>query len=326
MPAPTAEALSTAAKQHFSAQGIKLPMNWQEKGPLFPGAFGPPELSTPSNASTTLYHEPTQNKYHTGAARSLSRAYEKYIDGICAAISNAIDKWMKIASVVSVNVVGPVGTLLPGGVSGPALYPMIMAEAPQTTESDRKYSRAVAAAVSDNWFAWQQGLSGVLNYPGFTGAPMPNTPAPLITFASEPEPGLAAHKLSGVMQRNLNDSGALHAPTLFASVANAFFTHFQVFKTATVVSGVTVIAAAPPPVAPDADGAPDAADEPAAEDAPIGISATSIDDPENDPESETDESVAEEELLEAEEIEPEAPPEPVPCLVGMVIPTPGNFI
>lgn len=316
MPAPTPTALSTAAKQHFSAQNIALPQNWQDMGPLYPGAFGPPELSTPSNPSATLYHEPTVNKYHTGAARSLSREYEKYIDGICTAIANAIEKWMKIASVVSVNVVGPVGTLLPGGVNGPALYPMIMADAPQTTDSDRKYSRAIAGAVSDNWYAWQQGLSGILNFPGFTGAPTPNLPAPLITLASEPEPGLAQHKLSGVMQRNLNDPGALHAPTLFASVANAFYTQFQQFKTSTLVSGVTVVAAAPPP-APAADGGAAPGPEAPPEEAPAET--------EPNPETLDEDAIAEEDEA-PEEIEPEEAPAPAPSLVGMVIPTPGNFL
>lgn len=312
MSAPAPEALSATAKQYFSAQGIELPMKWRSMGPLYPGAFGMPELSTPSNASTTLYHEPTRNKYHTGAARTLSREYEHYIDGISAALANAIEKWMKIASVVSVEVVGPVGTLMPGGVTGPALYPMIMADAPQKTQSDLKYSRAIAAAVSDNWLAWQQGLSGVLNYPGFCGAPMPNTPAPLITLTCAPETGLAEHNLSRVMQRNLNDPGALHAKTLFESVANAFFTHFQVFKANTLVTGVTVVAAAPPPVVPDAGKAPEPEESP-----PETASG---------PTEATDETPAAEVGLEQIDIEPEETPPPAPCLVGMVIPTPGNFV
>ncbi len=315
MPAPSAEALASTAKRHFSAQGIELPMKWQSMGSLYPGAFSPPEQATPANPSTTLYHEPTRNRYHTGAARTLSSEYEKYIDGISAAIANAIDKWMKIASVVSVNVVGPVGTLLPGGVTGPALYPMIMAEAPQKSDSDRKYSRAIAAAVSDNWNAWQQGLAGVLNYPGFTGAPTPNTPAPLMTLASEPEPGLAQHNLAGVMQRNLNDPGALHAPTLFASLANAFSIHFQAFKTNTLVTGVTVVAAAPPPAA-----APPSDTAAAAEKAPPEETKAAEPTDENTNESEK-EILAE---TEPEEIEPEEAP--APSLVGMVIPTPGNFV
>lgn len=307
MPAPTAEALAATAKQYFSAQGIALPMKWRAMGPLYPDAFGPPELATPANPPTTLYHEPTGNRYHTGAARSLSREYEKFIDGISTALADAIAKWMQIASVVSVNVVGPVGTLLPGGVSGPALYPLIMAVAPQETAGDRKYARAIAAAISDNWYAWQQGLSGVLNYPGFSGAPMANTPAPLITLASEPEPGLAQHNLSSVMQRNLNDKSALHASTLFASVANAFFTHFQVFKTNTLVTGVTVAAAAPLPAeAPGAGAAPNS------------------DAAQTEPAANNEEKNIAQEDQEPEEIEPEQAP--APSLAGMVIPTPGNFI
>lgn len=315
MPAPQADALMTSAKQYFSNQGIQLPMNWKPMGAVFPQAFKVPELRTPANAPTSLYHEPTLNKYHTTAARTLSRDYEQYIDGICQAISEAISQWMLAASIVSVNVVGPVGTMMPGAVSAPQLYPLIMDAAPQKDDSELRYSQSIAAAVSDAWDTWHQGLSGILNYPGFNGMPMPNVPMPVAGLVSEGETAMAPETLSQAIQRNLNDPGALHSITLFDSVANAFFIQFQTFKIATLVTGVTVAAAPAPPV-PEADMAAEAAvEEPEAE--------TPEEETAEETEGDTEEALDEEtEALE----EPEVEAPPPPSLVGMVIPTPGNFV
>ncbi len=332
MPAPTPEAVSASAKQYFSSKGIELPMRWQSMGDIFPQAFQPSERRTPANPSDCLFHEPTLNKYHTDTAHTLSRNYEIFIDGISTALTNAIGKWMKIASVVSVNVMGPVGTLLTGGVTGPELYPLIMADAPRDTESDLKYSRAIAAAVSDNWSAWQQGLTGILNFPGFTGAPTMNAPAPLMSLMSETEAGLAPHNLGGVMWRNLDDPGALHAQALFESVAQSFYTHFQVFKTGTLVTGVTVVAASPPPpVEPETGGsASESLESDESTESEPEATAKSESEDAADPEAETDQPLDDllEDENESEEIgaEPEEAPPATPALAGMVIPTPGNFV
>jgi hypothetical protein len=241
----------------------------------------------------------------------MSGHYATFIDGITAAISNAIEKWMQMAMVVGVNVVGPLGTWLPGGVNAPELYPMIMADAPKKTRSDIKYSKAIAAAVAAGWNSWHQGLSGTLDYPGFNGAPMPNTPAPLISLASAGESGLTPEQLSGGMRDNLNDPGALHAPALFDAVAHAFYIHFQVFKSATLVTGVTVAAAAaPPPPLPEAEA----------------VELTPPDEPEAEPAAEEAHAHGEEMEEELTETQDEEPPAPAPCVVGTVIPTPGNFV
>jgi hypothetical protein len=341
MPTLPETELSDTAKQYFADKGIKLPMNWSDMGENYPGAFTRPELATGANCAETLFHEPTLNKYHTGAARTLAREYEEYIDGICASISSAIDQWMKIASVIAVTVVGPVGTLMPDGVEGPELKPLIMAEAPQATERELKHSDAIATALSESWAAWQQGLSGILNYPGFNGAPMPNVPAPLITLISEAEVQLTPENLTDRMAWYFDDPDALHAKDLFDAVAQAFYTHFQEFKLSTLVTGVTVVAAPPPPAelpeGTEADmEAPleeseenDTAEESAPEETPLenengdGSETDSeemAEEPADDPEAEeTEES-------EDAEAEPEELPPPAPTLAGMVIPTPGNFI
>jgi hypothetical protein len=243
MPAPLGTALSATAKLNFAGQGIQLPVNWREMGPLYPRAFTPAERLTQSNAPTNLFHEPTLNRYHTGAARTMGQSMERYIDGICAAIADAIAKWMRMASVAALTINGPIGTLLPGGVTGPPLKPFILAKAPRGTEMEEAYSQAIAEAVSDGWQKWQQGLGGVLNYPSFAAAPMPmapptpNTPAPLVTFGSSGERALTPLPLKNAMAAALQKEGQ-HAAALFEAVAHSVYSHFQTFKTSTVVSSV----------------------------------------------------------------------------------------
>lgn len=243
MPAPQSTALSATAKLNFAGQGIRLPVAWQDMGPLYPQAFRPAEQCTPNNPPNNLFHEPTVNRYHTGAARTVGQSMARYIDGVCEAIADAIAKWMNLASVAALTINGPIGTLLPGGVTGPPLKPFILAKAPRDTEMETEYSQAIAEAVSNGWQNWQQGLSGVLNYPAFAAAPMPmapptpNTPAPLVTFGSTGEGALTPVALEHAMLAALSQEGQ-HAGALFKAVSESFHTHFQTFKTSTLVSNV----------------------------------------------------------------------------------------
>jgi len=305
MPAPQAQALSTSAKQTFAGKNVALPMQWKSMGLHYPDAFGPPELSTPANAPNNLFHEPTLNKYHTQAARTLGRGYEYYIDGICAAICTAIDTWMHSASIVSVTLAGTIGTVLSEATIGPQLKPLIMPTAPQATRQEQKYSLAIASTLSDNWQQWQSGLCGILTYPPF-GPPGPNIPAPLITFSSSGEASLAPEHLSDEMARRLDDPGALHARDLFDSIAQAFFIHFQIFKTNSLIAGVIMTPPVPPPVPPMEEVL--APEEPESENFPAEAAEA-----QETPEPES-------------ELEPEPEPEPEPVPGGVVIPTLGNFI
>lgn len=243
MPAPSPISVSDTAKHYFSRQGIKLPVNWHDMGSLYPQAFTPSELDCRSNLPSNLFHEPTRNRYHTSAARIIGRAMEGYIEGVCLAIADAIEKWMRMASVVAVAINGPIGTLLPGGVTGPALKPMIYAKAPKCTGLEREYSKAIAQAVSDAWFGWQQGLSGVLNFPSFAAAPMPmapptpNIPVPLVILASSGERALSPAALKNGMAAAMQSEGQ-HAGALFDAIAQSLFMHFQIFKASTLVSNV----------------------------------------------------------------------------------------
>ncbi len=243
MPAPIAAAVSETAKLNFAGQGIKLPVDWTDMGALYPKAFTPPELSARGNPPTNLFHEPTLNRYHTDAARIRGQSMVRYIDGISAAITDAIDTWMRMASVVSVLINGPIGTLLPNGVTGPLLKPFIVAKAPCKTAMETEYSNAIATALSNAWSMWHLGLSGVLSYPAFAAAPMPmapptpNVPVPLITFASSGENMLSPTVLSRAMGAAMSKDGQ-HAQALFDAVAGSFYTHFQTFKSSTMVTRV----------------------------------------------------------------------------------------
>ncbi len=133
-----------------------------------------------------------------------------------------------------------------------------------------------------------------------------------MVFMSAGEGGFAPGNLSQEMQRNLDDPGALHSVTLFDAVAHSFYANFLDFKSATLVTGVTVAAAvaAPPPVPAPGD---------------VG-EAPAEPEPEIEALADRDDSDAEEPEAEETEVEPEEPPPPAPCLVGTVIPTPGNFV
>ena len=248
MPAPNPKALGDTARRHFNSKRIALPVDWHEMGPLYPQAFTPSEQQSQPTPADNLFYEPTRNRYHVDSARVIGRSMANYIDGVCAAICSAISRWMQMASVASATINGPVGMLSPGGVTGPGLAPLIRAKAPQKTGMETEYSDAIAKAVGDAWAAWQKGLTGVLSYPSFASAPnpaappTPNIPAPLISFGSAGESALAPSALSRAMAAAMTADGQ-HAGALFDVLARAFHSHFQTFKTVTLVTGV--IAAGP---------------------------------------------------------------------------------
>ncbi len=261
MPAPSAAMLIKAAKQNFAARDIRLPVQWKDMGRHYTNAFAADERVSQANSAANLFGEPTRNRYHTGAARTVGLLLEDYIESICSAICQAIAKWMQSASVVSLTINGPAGTLLPGGVIGPLLKPFILASAPQTTDSERRYSQAIAQAVSARWQQWQQGLGGILNYPSFAAAPMPaapptaNVPSALMTLTSTGETGLSPLELKNAMATAYGPGDDQHAHALFDAVAKAFYTQFQRFKTSTLVSGVMGTGAVTtPPAGPVTNG------------------------------------------------------------------------
>ena len=244
MPAPQKKQLSQLSKSLFLGKNIALPIQWAKPGIQYPDAFEPDEVMVIPNPPTTLFKEPNLNKYSVDTAKDIGKLFEKYIEGICGAVCDAIDKWLSLTSIASVIINGSVGILLPGGVIGPPLMPFILASAPMSTPQEIKYSKAIAATISNMWQLWQAGLTGVLMYPPFAAfpgpmaPPTPNTPVPLITFASPGEAGLSPASLKALMMVNLADPDALHAMDLFDSLSTAFNTIFQQFKATTLVQNV----------------------------------------------------------------------------------------
>ena len=219
-------------------------MNWENMGKQFPMAFKESEKRVSPSSPRNLFREPTLNKYHVDSAKNIGEMFNDYIDSICEAICDAISKWMNMASVASLIINGPVGSILPCGVIGPSLTPLIMARAPNNTLWNMKYSSAIANAFGTQWQGWHMGLTGTIMYPSFesfpgsTAPPTPNEPVPLMTLSSPGEVGLSPEALKQMMEKNLGHSHALHSSDLFDSIARAFNTVFQIFKASTLVTNV----------------------------------------------------------------------------------------
>ncbi len=271
MPWPPNDMFVQLAKMNFVAKGIKLPVDWKEMTDkitdpsnragrdMYPEAFKPHERTVPPNSPMNLFREATANKYHVGTAKEIGEQYAKFIEGICGAISSAIGQWLSAATVVGVNIVGPVGILHPGCVVGPPLIPLILSSAPKATPMELKFSMAVANALGTMWLPWHIGLAGVIMYPAFAAVPapvappMPNVPVPLVACASPGEAGLSPSTLKALMDANLADPTALHASDLFDAISKAFNTVFLMFKGTTLVKNVIGTGPVPtfaPPVVP----------------------------------------------------------------------------
>jgi hypothetical protein len=260
MPAPDKDLFALLTKYSFIAKMKLLPIEWGPPGPQYPDAFNPEELVVAPNKPLNLFREVSLNKYHVEAAKTIGEQFEKYIEGICGAISQGIDLWMKLVGVFGVLINGPVGTVFPGCFISPPLGPLVLADAPKNTFQETKYSNAISNALGQNWQAWQSGLMGVLMYPptfavfpGPMHPPTPNIPLPLITLGSAGESLLSPGMLKSTMEQFLADPKALHAADLFDSIANAFYIVFTIFKASTLVQNVLGTGAVPtfaPPVVP----------------------------------------------------------------------------
>lgn len=245
MPAPQRVVLAELAKANFIAKDIKIPTDWSFPGDQYPKAFSWRELFYLPNPPSNLFGEATLNKYHVEAAKTIGEAFAKFIEGVCGAICDAIDKWMKLTTISGVIINGPVGILTPGGVKGPPLAPLIMASAPKEKPQELKYSQAIANALGNLWQIWHLGLSGTIMYPPTFAAcpspvhpPTPNLPLPLIALSSPGESGLSPATLKSTMESNLGDPQALHAAALFEAISKAFNTVFQIFKASTLIQNV----------------------------------------------------------------------------------------
>ncbi len=253
MPAPQKSLLTQLTKVNFDSKQIKLPTDWQQPGDQYPDAFAASERAVAPNPPMTLFREETLNQYHVDTSKTIGDAFNEYIDGICEAICDGIDKWMKGdltkgipgAAVTNLIINGPAATFVPGSVIGPPLAPLILDTAPMDTPQQSKYSTAIANTLGTAWQAWHMGLVGVAPiYPAFAAMPSPvapptpNLPLPLIALSSPGEALLAPSVLQMTMMANLGDPTALHAMDLFDALSKAFNTVFQTFKATTTIQNV----------------------------------------------------------------------------------------
>jgi hypothetical protein len=247
MPAPQKSLMTQMAKMFFALNMIQLPTEWKDMGDQFPDAFEISEIVAPPNPPppVTLFMQVTLNKYHVDTAKTISDKFAAYIESICGAICDGIDKWMKATTIAGVMINGPVGMLTPGGVIGAVpLNTLILTSAPKGTPQETKYSNAIANAFGTVWQAWSAGITGTLMYPAFAAfpgpvaPPTPNVPMPLIALPSPGEAGLSPSSLSNLMFANLADPMAHHARELFDAIAKAFNVVFLIFKGSTLVKNV----------------------------------------------------------------------------------------
>ncbi len=245
------------AKTFFRSRGLSLPEKWEQPNGQYSEAFKIDERQTAPNSPLTLFREQSLNKYHTEATRTIARGFEDFIDGISGAICDAIDKWLRMASITSALINGPVGALTPGGMVGPPLMPFILASAPKETPALMRYSVAIANAVGNQWQMWQTGVAGTLTFPalaafpGPMAPPSPNVPVPLVALPSAGESAMSPAMLKSSMQNCLADPDAQHAEALFDALAKALGNVFQTFKASTIVQNVLGMGPVPtfaPPV------------------------------------------------------------------------------
>ena len=263
MPAPVAASMQELAAQHFRGLGITLPMDWSdpssdEEKDQYSGAFaeGDRQGHTPKPAG--LFRAATTNKIHADTADDISSKIRTYMDGVVAAICSAWSTWQSAASMSGVVVAGP--TASGGALTGPALKGLILAEAPQATPEEARYSKAIASAIDTAWSAWVASVKvpGLPWYPAFAAfpgpmaPPTPNIPAPVVAL-TQVATGLSMSALKGAMVGELGDSKAQHHAAIFESVASAFDQSFVIWQSSTMVTNVLGTGPIPtfaPPVVP----------------------------------------------------------------------------
>ena len=244
MPAPQSSMYKQLARQLFIANAIRLPVSWSQPNDQFSDAFDPSERIKAPNSPTNLFREATLNKYHVDAAKQVSDQFGEFIDGTCDAICSAISNWFTTVTIQGVIINAVVGILTPGGVVGPPLTPLIMAQAPKKTPQQLKYSNVIATVFGNAWLQWQMGITGQLMYPAFAAVPspvappMPNVPMQLIALPSPGEVALQGAAMKGLMIAQLADPQAPHSAELFDAICNGFTTPFNIMKASTMVTNV----------------------------------------------------------------------------------------
>lgn len=244
MPAPNAQLFAQTAKLLFQSNALQLPVDWSQPNEQFPDAFAPGERQTAPAPPDSLFREPTLNQYHTDAAGTLNDEYADFIDGVTAALCDAVGQWMNMVMIAGAMITGPTCMVLPGNFTPVPILPFFMASAPMDTPQKMRFSNAIGQAFAMGWTAWSAGLMGTLMYPAFAAfpgpmaPPTPNVPLPLITFTSPGEAMMSPSSLSSQMMGLLGDPTAAFAQELFDAISQAWSTVFPMWRGSTMVTNV----------------------------------------------------------------------------------------
>jgi hypothetical protein len=164
-----------------------------------------------------------------------------YLGGISKAIVQAFQLWQSTATLTGVTIHAVIAT--GGKLSGPALEPLIRAQAPA---GQTALNNAIAAGVHNQMKAFESQVKvpGLPWYPAFAAfpspvaPPMPNVPCPLVTIAG---PASQAWKASAVAAAIVQKFGNPKPPggdAVARAVAEGLEKAVQVWLGATVVKNV----------------------------------------------------------------------------------------
>jgi hypothetical protein len=246
MPAPQASLLKQLAKTNLKSKAIKIYVDWkqpsgQEESKQYGDAFKPSEKTAVPNPMN-LFQASSTNKYHVDAATDVSKKFETYIDGICAAIAGAWGQWHSMAMFTTGFLNGPALVIPPGSLQGPPLFPLIFPQGPISTLQELKYTKAIAQAFGTAFQTWHMGFTCNLQYPsdacfpGPMAPPVPCIPLPLASGASPGESMMSPAMLKNAMVGNLGDPQALHHADLFDAISQAINTIFTQWKATSMIN------------------------------------------------------------------------------------------
>lgn len=250
MPAPQASDMQQKVKTSFRNMGIKLPVDWSDdKAPtqveLEKG--DPGDLSSSSN---WLFKPQTTMKLHVETAKTKSREFESYIDGICTAICSAWSTWQSAATILGVIVVGPMAT--GGVVLGVPMTPLILAQGPKSKPQEMLYTKTIATVIGLGWLQYTLTIKvpGLSWYPMFSACPSPfapptpNTPC-AVSALTQVTTTISKDALKSQMISMHGDPQAQFHKELFEAIADGFEQCFNSWQSQTQVTNVLGMGAVP---------------------------------------------------------------------------------
>jgi hypothetical protein len=244
MPAPQASMMSQLARLKFTSFALKVPQNWSDPqgdpdGQQYKDSFKDSEKSV-MPGMPPLFQPATMNKYHVDSQKMHIAKIGKFIDDTMSAIASAWSQWQTSASMVGITVMGPMA------LGGQIVAPPFIINGPQSTASEAKYSKVIAAVIGKGWDTFTKTVTspGLPWYPAFAAAtapvaiPMTNVPGPPSLFAAliQVPVTISMAVMKPLMIAQLGDPQAPFHKELFESIADAFEKTYDLWKVTTMVT------------------------------------------------------------------------------------------